>query len=326
MIINERNIKTWSLIGQRATFGLVALEVVKKTENLIILTSDVSTSAGLERFRKTYPNNFIDVGIAEQNLIGIAAGLASEKFKVITTSFSPFQVLRCCEQIKVNLGYMKHNVIMVGLASGLTLGALGFTHASIEDIGVLRSIPNLNLICPSDSGEVVKALDASLKNKNSSYIRLTGASNNVIINEDDYDFEIGKSIQIKEGYDVCIISNGQIISECLIAAKKLDENKISTSVVNMHTIKPIDKIKLREIAQKFSLIITVEEHNILGGLGSAIAEEIVQIKNSPPQIFIGIEDYYEKGGNYLYLKDKYGINSEKIFTKVINSYEEYRKI
>ena len=141
MIINDRNIKTWSLIGQRATFGLIALEVVKEREELLILTSDVSTSAGLDRFRKNHPNNFIDVGIAEQNLIGIAAGLASENFKVITTTFSPFQILRCCEQIKVNLGYMKQNVIMVGLASGLALGALGFTHASIEEVGVLRSIP-----------------------------------------------------------------------------------------------------------------------------------------------------------------------------------------
>ena len=125
MIINDRNIKTWSLIGQRATFGLIALEVVKEREELLILTSDVSTSAGLDRFKKNHPNNFIDVGIAEQNLIGIAAGLASENFKVITTTFSPFQTLRCCEQIKVNLGYMKQNVIMVGLASGLALGALG---------------------------------------------------------------------------------------------------------------------------------------------------------------------------------------------------------
>ena len=326
MKLDKKKIKLYSQIGTRATFGLACLDLVKEYQNLMVCTADVSTSVGLDRFKKNFSNNYLDVGIAEQNLIGIATGLADLNHDVITTTFSPFQTLRCCEQIKVNLGYMKSKVVMVGLASGLVLGQLGFTHASIEDIGVLRSIPNLNLICPSDSGEVVKALDASLKNKNSSYIRLTGASNNVIINEDDYDFEIGKSIQIKEGYDVCIISNGQIISECLIAAKKLDENKISTSVVNMHTIKPIDKIKLREIAQKFSLIITVEEHNILGGLGSAIAEEIVQIKNSPPQIFIGIEDYYEKGGNYLYLKDKYGINSEKIFTKVINSYEEYRKI
>ena len=160
MIINDRNIKTWSLIGQRATFGLIALEVIKKNNNLIILTSDVSTSAGLDRFRKTHPENYIDVGIAEQNLIGIAAGLATENFKVITTTFSPFQTLRCCEQIKVNLGYMQKNVIMVGLASGLALGTLGFTHASIEEIGVIRSIPNIVIVSPSDGLELVKTINA----------------------------------------------------------------------------------------------------------------------------------------------------------------------
>ena len=124
MEINEKNIKIWSTIGSRATFGLVALDLAKKIENLIILTGDVSTSAGLDRYRKTYPNKYLDTGIAEQNLIGIAAGLASEDYNVLTTTFAPFQTMRCCEQIKVNLGYMKQKVCMVGLASGLALGTL----------------------------------------------------------------------------------------------------------------------------------------------------------------------------------------------------------
>ena len=326
MKLDKKKIKLYSQIGTRATFGLACLDLVKEYENLMVCTADVSTSAGLDRFKKNFSNNYLDVGIAEQNLIGIATGLADLNHEVITTTFSPFQTLRCCEQIKVNLGYMKNKIVMVGLASGLVLGQLGFTHASIEDIGVLRSIPNLNLICPSDSGEVIKALDAALKNKLPSYIRLTGGSNNTIINDDDYSFEIGKSIELKKGNDICIISNGQIISECLIAAKELDENKISTCVINMHTIKPIDKLKLREIAKKFSLIVSVEEHNILGGLGSAVAEEIVQINNSPPQVFIGVDDYYEKGGNYLYLKDLYSITSNKIFTKIKKAYEQHTKI
>ena len=163
MLINDRNIKTWSLIGQRATFGMIALDLIKENNDLMILTSDVSTSAGLDRFRKTYPNNYVDVGIAEQNLIGVATGLASEKYKVLTTTFAPFQTLRCCEQIKVNLGYMKYKIIMVGLASGLALGSLGFTHASIEELGVLRSIPNLTIVSPSDCLELAKTVEAALK-------------------------------------------------------------------------------------------------------------------------------------------------------------------
>ena len=158
MDINDRNIKMWSTIGARATFGLAALDLAKEIDNLIVLTCDVSTSAGLDRFRKTYPNKYIDLGIAEQNMIGIATGLANEGFPVITTTFAPFQTMRCCEQIKVNLGYMKKNVTMVGLASGLVLGTLGYTHCCIEDIGVLRSIPNLSIISPADSLETAKSI------------------------------------------------------------------------------------------------------------------------------------------------------------------------
>ena len=141
--INERNIKVWSTIGSRATLGIAALELSKSIENLMVLTCDVSTSAGLDRFRKTCPDKYLDVGIAEQNLIGIASGLASENFNVITTTFAPFQTMRCCEQIKVNLGYMGQKICMVGIASGLALGTLGYTHCCIEDIGVMRSIPGI---------------------------------------------------------------------------------------------------------------------------------------------------------------------------------------
>jgi len=181
MKITERDIKIWSSIGSRATFGIAALELAKVHKDLIVITSDVSTSAGLDRFRKTLPNQYIDVGIAEQNMMGIAAGLASEDFKVITTTFTPFQTARCCEQIKINLGYMENKVCMVGLASGLALGTLGYSHCSIEDIGMLRSIPNINIISPADGLETVKSIQAALTSQNSCYIRLTGVANNKII-------------------------------------------------------------------------------------------------------------------------------------------------
>ena len=162
MNINKNNIKKWSVIGQRATFGLAALDIAEHNKNLIVITSDVSTSAGLDRFRKKFEHQYIDVGIAEQNLIGVAAGLSSEGYDVVTTTFSPFQILRCCEQIKMNLGYMQHKVCMVGLASGLSLGSLGYSHCSIEDIGILRSIPNIDIISPADGLETIKTLNAAL--------------------------------------------------------------------------------------------------------------------------------------------------------------------
>ena len=192
MIINERIIKSWSIIGPRATFGLAALELVKEHQNMMILTCDVSTSAGLDRFRKTYASNYLDLGIAEQNMIGVAAGLASENYNVVTTTFAPFQTIRCCEQIKVNFGYMKNKVCMVGLASGLILGNLGFTHCCIEDVGILRTIPNITIVSPADSLETVKAFQAALRYNGSVYIRLTGGSNNPIVYDKDYNVEIGK--------------------------------------------------------------------------------------------------------------------------------------
>ena len=322
MKISERDIKMWASIGARATFGIAALEIAKKNKDLIVVTSDVSTSAGLDRYRKTLPNQYIDVGIAEQNMIGIAAGLASESYKVVTTTFSPFQVLRCCEQIKMNLGYMQHKVCMVGLASGLSLGSLGYSHCSIEDIGILRSIPNIDIISPADGLETIKTLNAALLSKNSCYIRLTGVSNNHIIYEKDYNFEIGKSISLRNGNDITIFCNGAIINECLEAAKLLEKNNLTCSVVNMHTIKPID-IEAVKVSLKSKLIITVEEHNIIGGLGSAVSECLSKFSKSPPQVFLGINDSYSKAGDYEFLKKKYGLNSESIVAKALKTLEDY---
>ena len=322
MEILEKNIKTWSLIGQRATFGMIALELVKKNKKLMILTSDVSTSAGLDRFRKTYPFNFIDVGIAEQNLIGVAAGLASENFKVITTTFAPFQTLRCCEQIKVNLGYMQQNVIMVGLASGLVLGSFGFTHASIEEVGIMRTIPNLTIISPADCLELAKTLEAVMEFEKPCYIRLTGGSNNPKVYNSDYKFEIGKSIEIKHGKDFTFFCTGPMVYNCLEAAEILQKDKIHASVVNMHTIKPIDKNKILEKISINKIIITAEEHNVIGGLGSAVAEVMSSTNNNCKLISLGINDSYTKGGSQKYLQDLNGLSIDKIVYRAKNSMKE----
>ena len=318
MIIDERNIKMWSTIGARATFGIAALEIAKKIDNLIVCTCDVSTSAGLDRFRKTLPDKYYDLGIAEQNLIGVAAGLASEGYNVITTTFAPFQTLRCCEQIKVNLGYMKQKICMVGIGSGLALGTLGFTHCCVEDVGVLRSIPNLNIVSPADSLETIKAFEAAVKSEKSTYLRLTGSSNNPIIYNKDYEFKIGKSITLVDGNDIIIFCAGAITKNCLVAAEILKKKNISVKVVNMHTIKPIDKNILDE-SQNFKLIVSVEEHNIYGGLGSAIAEYNSTFTNSPKQLFLGIKDIYGSGGTYNFLKEKHRLDPEKIVEDILKN-------
>ena len=319
MDINEKSIKIWSTIGSSATLGIAALDLAKEIDNLMVLTCDVSTSAGLDRFRKTYPEKYLDLGIAEQNMIGVAAGLASENFNVITTTFAPFQTMRCCEQIKVNIGYMKQKICMVGIASGLALGTLGYTHCCIEDVGILRSIPGITIISPADSLETVKALQAAVKSENSSYLRLTGSSNNPIVYNKDYEFKIGKSITLKEGKDITIFCAGAMVHQSLEAAKTLETKNVSSKVVNMHTIKPIDNESINEACNFSKLIVSVEEHNIIGGLGSAIAENLAQNNKSPKLLTIGINDHYSKGGSYKFLKEKHGLTSSQIVSKILEN-------
>jgi len=316
---DNNKIKLLSTIGPRASIGLHLLDVVKNNNNIMVLTSDVSTSAGLDRFRKKYKENYLDIGIAEQNLIGVAAGLSLEGYDVITTTFAPFQTMRCCEQIKVNLGYMNSKVIMIGIASGLVLGQLGYTHCCIEDIGVLKSIPNITIISPSDSLETLKAIDASLNNKESTYIRVTGGTNNPIINSQDYNFEIGKPIELIKGNDVTIFSNGAILNEAMKASEILRNKNISCSVINVHTLKPVSLEVFENFFEDKKLIATVEEHNVIGGLGSTISDLMSQKKNLPNLIKFGINDNYSFHGDYEFLKKSHGLKSENIAGKILDN-------
>jgi len=321
MKIDEESMKIWSRIGSRATFGMTALELGNTIDDLMILTGDTSTSAGLERFKKTFPNKFLDVGIAEQNMMGIAAGLASEGIKVITATFAPFQTMRCCEQIRVNLGYMQHKVCMVGLASGVALGVLGYTHCCIEDVGIMRSIPGITIVSPADCGETVKATLAAIDHNGSVYIRLTGDMRNPAVYREDYKFEIGKANIIREGGDITIIAAGTMVYECLQAADILSEQGISAKVVNMHTIKPLDTPVIEEACESSNLIVTVEEHSIVGGLGGAVAEYKATLNKTPPQIFIGLPDKFGEAGEYRYLLEKYGLTAKQIAERIVNQYE-----
>jgi len=320
MIIDEKSSRLWSLIGSRATFGLTILELGKKN-NLMVLTADTSTSAGLDRFKKTFPEKFLDVGVAEQNLIGIAAGLASEGMNVFTATFGPFQTMRCCEQIKVHVGYMKHKICMVGLASGVVLGTLGYTHCCIEDISIMRSIPGITIISPADCTETVKATLAAIKHKNSVYIRLTGDMNQPVVFNKDYDFEIGKGIKLLDEGNIAIIATGTMVHKSLEAAKILQEKGIIAKVINIHTIKPLDEKLIHELSINSKLLVTVEEHSVIGGLGSAIADFKSTLNDAPPQLFIGLPNEYKKSGKYVDILDNYGLTSEKIAKTIENKHK-----
>jgi len=317
MILNERTIGTWSKVGSRATFGLVMAELGKSIDNLVVLTADTSTSAGLDRFKKAFPDKFIDVGIAEQNMMGIAAGLASEGLNVVTATFAPFQTLRCCEQIRVNLGYMKHKVTFVGLASGVVLGTLGYTHCCVEDLAVMRAIPGLVVLSPADCAEVAKAVSVALADPRPVYIRLTGGKDNASVYTADYDFQIGKGIRLREGSDVALIATGTMVHAALGAADALAAQGIRAEVVDMHTIKPIDSELVADLAASTRLLVTVEEHSVIGGLGAAVAEAASGLAARAPQLTLGLPADFGITGEYADILAHYGLTADGIAASVV---------
>jgi transketolase len=218
----------------------------------------------------------------------------------------------------MNLGYMNLNVKAVSIGSGVSMAFLGNSHFGLEDAAVMRAIPNISVICPADCAEIVKTVFAAAEYDGPIYIRLTGAVNNPVVYKEDYEFVIGKSVTIREGNDITIFANGTMVYESLEAAKILEAHGISASVINMHTIKPLDQVAVDNAINKSKLIVTVEEHNIVGGLGSAIAEYKTQFENTPSQMMIGLPDIFLKTGEYRYLLEKYGLVADKIANRIIN--------
>ena len=310
--VNSTNIRVWSKLGSRGTFGVTMMEIGQTIDNLMVLTADLSTTSGLDRFKNTYPEKFLNVGIAEQNMIGIAAGMAKEGKNVFATTFATFAAMRSYEQVRVHMGYMGLNVKVVGLASGMAMGMFGNTHYGIEDIALMRAVPGLTVLSPADGSEVVKTVIAAVEYNGPIYIRLTGVMNNPIVYKEDYNFEIGKAITLREGSDITVIANGTMVHESLEAANLLELQGFSAAVVNMHTIKPLDTSVIDKAVASSKLIVTVEEHSIMGGLGGAVAEYKTALRNAPPQLIIGLPDKFGKAGDYKYLLEKYQLTGVQI--------------
>ena len=305
-------------MGSRAVFGQAALSAGEKNPNLMMVSGDLGDSSGLARFKNTFPDRFINIGIAEQNMIGVAAGLAKEGHNVFATSFAPFITLRSGEQIRMNLGYMELNVKAVAIGSGISMAFLGNSHYGLEDTAVMRSIPNLTIVCPADCAEIVKVVHAAAEFNGPMYIRLTGAVGNPSVYTEEYDFQIGKSITLREGTDITIFAIGSMVYESLEAAKILDGLGISSKVVNMHTLKPCDYDAIDQAIASSKAIISVEEHSVVGGLGSTIAEYKTQFSKSPAQLILGLPDKFGKTAEYRFLLEKYRLVGEKIAIDIQN--------
>ncbi|MBO5327518.1 MAG: transketolase [Clostridia bacterium] len=312
---NAMNIKMWSRLGSCGAFGAAMMALSEQDDDLAVITADLCFYSGSDRFRQSHPDQLYNVGIAEQNMIGVAAGMASEGYNVFATTYATFAAARVLDQVRVNMGYMQLPVKLIGLTAGLSVGILGTTHTSNEDLAAIRSIPNIVVLSPADTTETVKAVLAAAKENKPVYIRLSGVMGSPLVYKQDYEYTIGKAIRLREGNDVAIVATGTMVAESLKAAELLAEQGISATVIDMHTIKPLDREMLMSCLDS-KLIVTVEEHSTLGGLGSAVSEALAEVAHKPPQLLIGLADHYVHAGDYKYLLEQYGLTPDGIASKI----------
>ena len=296
--ITKRSARTCSMLGQRGSiFGQAVLSVAEEDEKFVLLTADLATLSGMTKYIYKYPNQFYNIGIAEQNMIGIAAGLAAEGFHPCATTYATFITMRSCEQVRHFCGYMKEKIIVVGSGAGLSQGFAGNTHYSIEDLAVRRSIPNITILSPADAASAIKRFEQARKAEGAVYMRLTGNLNCPMVYKEETSFEIGKAKQLKEGSDVVIYAVGTMVSAALKATAKLEEKGITATVYDMFSVKPIDKVAV-QTSKQYKLAVTIEEHNKMGGLGAAVAEVMTEKAGMPRLLRCGIHDSFDLACNY----------------------------
>lgn len=296
------------------------LEEMKKNENIVSIGADLDKADGLLPLRDVFPNRAIDVGIAEQNMAGIAAGMASYGMIPIINTFAAFATRRICDQIGVSICYADSNVKIIGTDPGITAELNGGTHMTFEDIGVMRSIPNITIIEPADAVELRQMIPVMINHKGPVYMRLY---RKVIqdVHREDYKYQLGKADLLKEGKDVTIICGGIMVAEAMTAAGELSAKGIDAEVINLHTIKPIDANAIVKSAQKTGVVVTAENHNILGGLRAAVAEVITE--HYPVKIYsVGVKDVKGQVGKLNFLKEEFGLNALNIIKVVEKALKE----
>lgn len=300
------------------TSFIKSLEELAGSAGFFLVTGDMGFSV-LEGLKESHPDKYLNVGVAEANMIGISSGLALTGKTVFVYSIVPFATMRCFEQIRDDICYQNLDVKIVGVGGGLSYGQLGPTHHSIEDIALMRSLPNMTVVCPGDPIESRLATKAVFSRKGPVYLRI-GKKVEPPVHEKEPDFEIGKAITLIEGGDVTLISTGNMLETSLKACKILQNKGLSPRLLSMHTVKPIDKDAILNAAKETAAIFTVEEHSILGGLGSSVSEVVAE--NDDKVLFrrIGIPDSYAHVvGSHEYLRDIYSLTPDKIAEKIRDS-------
>ena len=297
----------------RDAYGEGLVELGEKYPNLVVLDADLAAATKTGTFKKAYPDRFIDTGIAESNMMSIAAGLATTGKLVFASSFAMFAAGRAFEQVRNSIGYPHLNVKIGATHAGISVGEDGATHQCCEDIALMRTIPGMTILNPADAVETRKALRAAAELDGPVYLRF-GRLAVPVITEEDTPFVIGKGQVLREGKDVTIVATGLMVNEALEAAEQLAAEGIDAQVINMATIKPIDKELLVEAARQTGAIVTAEEHNVIGGLGSAVAEVLAEAV-PVPVVRVGVEDTFGQSGPAVELLKLYGLSAENIVAK-----------
>lgn len=300
-------------IANRQVICDTLIELGQRDKRIMVLTSDSRGSASMTNFASQLPEQFVEVGIAEQNTVGIAAGLAASGMKPYVASPAAFLSMRSIEQVKVDVAYSHTNVKLIGISGGLSYGALGMSHHSLQDIAVMRAIPGINIFLPADRHETRRLIEALVDDPEPAYIRIGRNPVPDVYDSPDYPFVIGQAVQLADGRDLTVIATGETVKIAVDAAAGLHEQGIGCRVLNMHTIKPLDEAAIIRAARDTGLIITLEEHSIYGGLGSAVAEVVVQ--NCPvPMKILGVPDEPAIPGTSAEVMAYYGMSAAQVVT------------
>ncbi len=301
-------------VATREAYGKALLVLGAENPNVVVLDADLSKSTKTADFAKKYPERFFNMGIAEANLLGTAAGLAAAGKIPFASTFAIFAVGRAFEQIRNSIAYPKLNVKIAATHSGITVGEDGGSHQAIEDVAIMRAVPNMVVLVPADGEETRQVVLAAAQYKGPVYIRM-GRLDVPLLFGEEYRFEIGKANVLKKGTDVAIMANGVMVSMALEAASELADQGVSVSVVNVASVKPLDEETIVRIAKTTKAVVTAEEHNIIGGLGSAVAEVLGE-KQPTPMVRVGLKDTFGESGRPLELLEKYGLTKAELVKAV----------
>lgn len=317
LAMDSKSIRFLARMGARGTLGQAVYDYACDGNDFFVVSADLAHASGFDRITKEFPEKYVNVGIAEQNMIGVAAGLASTGLPVIATSWAMFTSARVADQVRNLMGFMQKNVKLIGMDSGFMQSQFSYSHTNPPDIAIMRSIPGIVILSPCDGVEIYKAFVAAMEYPGPVYLRLSGDTLMPIVHKNtDFEFQIGKSITLREGEKIAIVATGNIVKEALDAAELLSEYGLNVRVIDMHTIVPLDTEVLEELLW-YELVVTVEEHLKHGGLGSAVAEYYAIQKEKPIHLILGVEQFYPKTGAPRYVAEACGLTSEEIVNKIL---------